>query len=393
MTPKNTLFAKQPSVQLLFIGLLLFIGIGFRFRVVWQGWRQNQENVVNVTAVMTHLQPQEGVTTADDAPQTEQAPTMGALAWAQQAKTKGNFAQAQAWLDANALNTVPEEQLYFQLCLLYWEAGQHSDAVTACQLAPNSADYWLNRAFDAQKARDTELALVNSRMATDTNPDNSEAWFRYGSLLVENKNYDEGIPALEQAYALNYPEVTLYIALGQSYRLNGQPAEGRRVLETGLQRFADVPRIYREIAESYTAEGNWEMADEWYSRALEKWPNDAKMWAQRSSLAYKFAHYQQAVAFAQQAVGLAPNQWTYWRSLATAAEKNDDVILAAEAYNEVLRLETNRVNVWLQAGEFFFQTDQLERSREIFEQVLVLASDNNQAQKRLADIEARLVSP
>jgi len=75
-------------------------------------------------------------------------------------------------------------------------------------------------------------------------------------VLLQMKKYDETLPYLQKAQALDPDNVFTYIQLGRHHQATGSYADARGALEEALQINPFDPSIYRLLSEVYTALGN-----------------------------------------------------------------------------------------------------------------------------------------
>jgi Flp pilus assembly protein TadD len=158
-------------------------------------------------------------------------------------------------------------------------------------------------------------------------------------------------------------------------------------LTQGLFLYADQRTYYIGMAESYRLEGNFETADSWYARLLQRWPVDAHTWGKRGELALANGRQADAISYFREATHYQPEGFGYWLHLALATDAIGDVQQATEAYHAALALRPDDNQVWLQAGHYLMETNQFDDARIVFEHVLALQPSNHEAATQLAALE------
>lgn len=302
----------------------------------------------------------------------------------QLAMVAGDTVEAERWLQAGVTDAASAELTYFELCYLYWLQGQDERAGEMCAAAPNSDLYWFNRGLEALTAGDQERALRAFRLAVKIDPTVGPAWMHVADLLLARGRYEEAIVAYDQVLATGSATAAVYSHLSQAYLALDQVEIARDILNQGLAAFPNERELYREIANTYRAEGDLAAADDWYARLLQRWSFDAYSWAARGEIALQQGEPRTAVIYYGEAVTYSPDGLGYWLGLATSAEEVGNVETAANAYEQTLALGPQEVAVWLRAGEFFAANGRIDQARIAFIGALNLQPDNQQAAEQLA---------
>lgn len=112
--------------------------------------------------------------------------------------------------------------------LFYYNRGKvkrtlelHKEAIddynNAIKLFPNEVTFWVSRAVSELYCKDTLASINTLKKAIEINPSYPMSYFNLGSVLFENKHYEEAIPYLELAifYQSFYPKA--HLCLGECY--------------------------------------------------------------------------------------------------------------------------------------------------------------------------------
>lgn len=247
---------------------------------------------------------------------------------------------AERWLRAAPVDSPADALTQFELCRLYWQQERRAEALAACRAGRVPAAYWLWLGAAALQNQNRDLAADCYDMATAVEPDNPEAWERLARVQMDRKAYAAAAVAYETAQARGMAATPgFYNGFGEAYVLLDRPADARVVFEQGVRAFPDSRVLINDLAGVYVQLGELELADAWYGRLLERWPDTANAWAARGQLALQNDDPAAAAFTYEQAVALAPDNVGYWLGLATAYETGGDAERAAAAYARVLGLD------------------------------------------------------
>lgn len=305
------------------------------------------------------------------------------------AAAEGEPAEAERWLQTGVTDEATADLTYFELCRHYWREGQDELAAEACAAVPDSAGYWFNRGLEAM-ASDQAIATNQAQairafdLTVRIDPRAGQAWLHLADLLLEQRRYEEAIVAYDQVLTYGSPTVSVYSHLGQAYLALDQIDLARDMLNQGLALYPNERELYREIANTYRAEGDLAAADDWYVRLLQRWSFDAFAWAARGEIALQNGEPRAAINYYREAVTYNPNGIGYWLGLAMSAAVVGNMETAAEAYEKTLSLQPQDVAIWMRAGEFFVAEEQPEQARLAFEGALALQPGNEEAAAQLA---------
>jgi tetratricopeptide (TPR) repeat protein len=295
-------------------------------------------------------------------------------------------AQAEFWLQQGTGDN-GRSLTTFELCRLYWQEGHMEEAVAACQAGDIQAIYWVNLGLKAEQNRDYDLALTAYETAAAVDGQSAAAWFRLGHIHSVIQNHAAVIPAHQQALASGYPpQSSIYEEIGRAHLQLGNLAVARETFTEGLRLFPDSRPLHFDMVTLSRQESDWQTADIWLARLLEKWPEDAHAWAIRGEIAWQQDDFTKALTYYKQSVHYRPDVTGYWSGVAQSAVQLEDLSQAAAAYEQIMALAPTQPSLWLQAGEFFLENHRPQKAAEAFAQVLILEPTNEQAQERLANL-------
>ena len=315
-----------------------------------------------------------------------QARALGEMAYQQ-----GDTKLAEHWLRSDVAS---DELSHFAACRLLVEQRRVDEAKTVCGGAAATASYWINQGLAADEAGLDDDAILYFDLARVADPTLLVAWERLGRTYYHARRLAETVAVYEGLLAIQpQPLADTYYQLGMAYLTLGRLDEADAVLRTGLDHYPFQRELYLALADTAQAAGDPLAADGWYARLLQQRPDDAYAWGRRGELAMQHGRVQEAVAHLEQATAFAPAAVEYWRSLASAAARDDDTARAVVAYERAMALRPDDAGVHLAAAHFFAHTGQTIQARAAYERVLTLEPDNSAAQEALDALASEEKTP
>jgi tetratricopeptide (TPR) repeat protein len=166
-------------------------------------------------------------------------------------------------------------------------------------------------------------------------PGNASASERLGQLLVESKQYAEGVSRLEAAYARD-PSAANRILLAQAYILNGQREKALPLLEKSV---AAEPGNF-DIRMAYARElrdlRRFPEAAAQFQAAARVKPADARAWSELAAVLYMTGDAGNALAAIDRARELGEDTPGNWFFRAMILDKAKQLKPALEAYQKFL---------------------------------------------------------
>lgn len=366
------------------VTLLTVLAVGVHFGVAGFEWARPATDLALLRAAMRADGQLGQVRRPASAPSGSEARALSAIALA-----GGQPATAESQLRAGLTDDSSAYLTRFELCRLYWDSDRRKQALEECRGTRASVQYWLNEGYRAGERDEPAEALAHFEMAAAVDPDLMIAWRQYGRALFAAGRYEEAVEAFERVLVIDStPPGDVFSSLGAAYLEIGNQTMARDVLNRGLLIYPQVREYYLLMADSYRSENDRAAADGWYARALQRWPYDAHIWAQRGEVAVSDGRLGDAVAYFQKATDSSPDSVGYWIDLAMAAAAAKRIQLATDAYHQVLMLRPDDAGLWVQAGRFLARTGQLGEAREMLERALTLQPGNDEAAAELAGLSA-----
>ncbi len=228
----------------------------------------------------------------------------------------------------------------------------------------------------------------------------------YGLALENARRHDEALAQFEEAVRLG-PYAFAYMNLGNSQMRRGNHDEGLKNLRTAVRLWPTSPEPHLFLALGLSRIGEAEEAEAEFKKALELRPNYLKGHRYLAEFYRKQARYDDAIAVLRNLQGLTPDQpWIAEQigqlesapsndlgridrlfQAAFANQKADHLDRAIEGYETLLRSAPNHRQATFNLAYAYLQdgpSQNLKRSDELFERVLVLDPDYTEALYHIA---------
>ncbi|HEX2164093.1 MAG TPA: tetratricopeptide repeat protein [Thermoanaerobaculia bacterium] len=256
----------------------------------------------------------------------------------------------------------------YQLALgqAYLAAERFADAAQMLQKIDPAAlpkqqqdEYHQMLAVALSRSGNSEAALGALKKLTETEPNNSDAWYRYGTAAFNAGDTAAGVAALEKAVALDGANVTKKEALAKALLRQARETQGDRKQAV----YEKAVRVASELAtasasyENTLLLGELQLGAGKYAEAVATLKKAAAangaQWFPHfymSQAQTLLGDYTAAEASAQAALELAPSakeEQMVWKQIGFAREKQRDYEGAKEAYRKggdtqsVARVEQN----------------------------------------------------
>ena len=172
--------------------------------------------------------------------------------------------------------------------------------------------------------------------------------------LMGEGRHAEALPRLERARALAPADANVLNALGQALIVLGRPDQAREVLDAALEARPDFPAALFSRGQALEAMGELEAAQADYEAAARR-PDYPEPMAALASIAARLGRRDEARAWAEKALALAPGYWAPALALASV-EVGEGDFAGAEArlrglIEDASLSATNRGGVWKLLGD------------------------------------------
>lgn len=207
----------------------------------------------------------------------------------------------------------------------------------AAELDANYRDSLLELAVLYEKGRQLGEAIELYRQF----PDNAAAQERVGELLLENKQYADAIPRLEEAYTKS-PTQANRIGLAEAFLFNSQLEKALPLLEKAV---AEEPANYdlrMMLGRALRDHKQYPAAAEQFQAALKTKPEAGPTWNELGGVLYLADDYQQALAAFDRGRQLGENTAGNAFLRAIILDKLRQLKPALEAYRQFLAMSEGK---------------------------------------------------
>jgi len=249
------------------------------------------------------------------------------------------------------------------------ELGKTDSARTffkkAIDLNINYAAAYFNLAQLEEDEGNFKQAIQYAGRAYGIEPDNLEYRYLYSTLLVQMDKGSEAILNLRKIVEKWPWHHGAHYNLGRALIRAGQKTEGENYLEQAEQVRATQAKI--DHLENTV-------------RAL---PDDPYSYAALAFALRKAGRYNDAMHSYKVALYLEPENFDIWNNVANLYLLQGDTITALATYNYIVEKNPMLTDIWLNMGVVYALSNQKEKARSAWEQVLTYKSNNISALKYL----------
>ncbi len=249
------------------------------------------------------------------------------------------------------------------------ELGKTDSARTffkkAIDLDINYAAAYFNLAQLEEDEGNFKQAIQYAGRAYGIEPDNLEYRYLYSTLLVQMDKGSEAILNLRKIVEKWPWHHGAHYNLGRALIKAGQKTEGENYLEQAERVRASQAKI--DHLENTV-------------RAL---PDDPYSYAALAFALRKAGRYNDAMHSYKVALYLEPENFDIWNNVANLYLLQGDTITALVTYNYIVEKNPMLTDIWLNMGVVYALSNQKEKARSAWEQVLTYKSNNISALKYL----------
>ena len=235
----------------------------------------------------------------------------------------------------------------------------------AIDLDINYAAAYFNLAQLEEDEGNFKQAIQYAGRAYGIEPDNLEYRYLYSTLLVQMDKGNEAILNLRKIVEKWPWHHGAHYNLGRALIKAGQKTEGENYLEQAEQVRATQAKI--DHLENTV-------------RAL---PDDPYSYAALAFALRKAGRYNDAMHSYKVALYLEPENFDIWNNVANLYLLQGDTITALATYNYIVEKNPMLTDIWLNMGVVYALSNQKEKARSAWEQVLTYKSNNISALKYL----------
>ncbi len=213
-----------------------------------------------------------------------------------------------ASLEQRTKATPRDGDLQFALGQEYMRHARYAEAAEAFKksygnsspIAETWSWHWAAQAYE--RNRQYDAAITAQKRAIELNPNHAENYVFLARLYYSNRQYDETITAANQAISL---QSTLWVAhhyLGAALGRKGRYADAMTSLKRASELAPNEPVNYAQMGEIMLNRNAFSEASAYYQKATHLAPQDAGNYNGAAVAHYRAGRYDEAIAFATQAI-------------------------------------------------------------------------------------------
>ncbi len=317
---------------------------------------------------------------------------------------------------------------WFNCGLVYQKIGQFPEALEAYQeaarLAPDNAKIWSNISSVWFEMGNYQEAEKTARSALALRPDYPRAWDNLAATLSAMNRLNEATEACQQAIRLQPAMQSAWFKLGvihfqrdklleskEAFNLTGDSPdlfpfvlyyfcmiEARRgELDAALQKLAEAraadpanelePTALKELAAACTRLGRHLPAADFYEQAVALAPDDFSAWLALGASLHRAEKFSRAREAYLQAGALQPENHLAWHNLGLLAADQNDYQEARKFFEREISLRPEDAKAWYDLGVSLQNLGLEQESADAFEQAEKLVGS---VARRTSDLSAAL---
>lgn len=183
-----------------------------------------------------------------------------------------------------------------------------------------------------------ELSLSEARKRTELNPDDLQAWKRYGKLLADAGNHGNAALAFKRAIELEAENPFLHSALANSYHRSNNPQAAREHLDRALALDKDHVQalvIYGLMEQDIRQH---QKALAYFERAELLTPHDLQLLRSKAVCLSSLSRYDEALIILEHLISKYPDDFGLWNDAANIRRDLGDFDGLDQYYHKAIEL-------------------------------------------------------
>ncbi|MBN7796229.1 tetratricopeptide repeat protein [Parahaliea mediterranea] len=248
-----------------------------------------------------------------------------------------------------------------------------------------SYDYYLHgRDYLRKQMDESNLSAAVSffRRALEVSTDFADAWAGLCDGLLKqyeinrrSADFLEGESACQRALELDKEAVSVYIALGNLYRVSGKYGRALDAFNNALSLNPAAVDAYRGRGNTFAAMNQPSQVESDLTTAVELQPN---FWGAYNDLAayyFESGQFERAIPLLQRVASLNPDSETAWNNLGSAFYMIGEPGQAAQAWERSVAQAPTAISLSNLGGSLFF-AGKIHEAADKYEQAVQLAPEN-----------------
>ena len=267
--------------------------------------------------------------------------------------------------------------------------GQHASARHAFDQASGdpalgpAAMYLAAGSWHSDGRPEQAIGALNAALAAW--PDEPLWHHRLASLYMEAENLAAALPHLQHASELDPADGRVALAWARALRADGQISEAKSVYSRVLESFPTDGKVWKEAGEIALALGEAEVAVGWLERACTLAPSDAHTLLGSAHAHLALGRAREAVERAKAAARLSPEDPAILLGLGEILAKQGKLEKALEAYDKALAHASRPLPVQLVRCRLLARLGRADVAADLLEELASGEPENDQIWSALAE--------
>ncbi|MCK4762020.1 MAG: tetratricopeptide repeat protein [Candidatus Aminicenantes bacterium] len=210
-------------------------------------------------------------------------------------------------------------------------------------------------------------------------PENHEAWFNKGNVLLKLEKYKEAISAFDKAIEIK-PD------LHEAWYQKGIFLDNPWTQEEAIAAYEKAIEIEPDFHDAWYNKGNalrnlekYEEAIQAYDKAIEIKPDDHEAWFQKGLALNDFGKHEEAIAAYDKAIEIKPDDHEAWDRKGSALQMLKKYEEAIQAYDKAIEIKPDDRESWYKKGCVLEKLKKDEEAIEAFGKAYGIKHDDFEA--------------
>lgn len=258
-------------------------------------------------------------------------------------------------------------------------------------VAPDSfqAQYCAGRGYAATGQRLLAIATFEEAIRIGTTDSRSllNLYRQKGDIHMGALEWEAAVAAFREAVALAPDNAAIRANLGLALTRAGDYSLAEQELLEAIAIDPQSIRPYQRLGNLYQQQGDHDQAAYWFNQARDADPNSSIPLRELGVLSlHSQDNPAQAQQYFQQAVELEPNlraNWFWLGRAHTSLGQSDDMEIAFRQAFALSETTSQKVEVLTELAQGFGRSDQTDRALPVWQEIIALDPENNQAQEAI----------
>ncbi|CAN1211002.1 hypothetical protein TUMEXPCC7403_12450 [Tumidithrix helvetica PCC 7403] len=287
-----------------------------------------------------------------------------------------------------------DSKALFNLSVKLFEQGKYQEAKDALDRAIEIEDSKVIPDSDILKIsweRRSEIGTILLPLAEQTvevNPNDSEAWNRFGEYLeyfgwqleaYHNQKEERSRAAFERAIHLNPNYYEAWLNLGRAELQDFQHVKSLNSFERAIEIEPNRWQAWIKLGEALERQNQRNEALQAYDRAIAIDPDNYQAWAKKGSLLWRLERQNESIECMDRAFHLSPDDPELWKKRGYAHHRHGSHNGAHFCWDKYLGINFDDADVWREKGYLFMSWDRDEEAIYAFDRAIEIRENDVKA--------------